>query len=61
MAVSPALTDLLQENLNKVTEPSSVASLRQKLMQYRPTHTAPAIKQTPENSLKIGSFKKEKE
>ena len=59
MAVSPALTALLQENLDKVTEPSSAASLRQKLMQSRPTHTAPAIKQTPENSLKIDSLKTE--
>jgi len=61
MAVSPALTDLLQENLDKVTEPRSVASFRQKLMQSRPSHTAPAIKQSPENSLKIDSFKIETE
>jgi hypothetical protein len=55
MAVSPALTDFLQDNLNKVQAPSSYASLRQKLMESRPTHTAPAIKQSPENSLKIES------
>jgi hypothetical protein len=59
MAVSPALSEFLQENLDKVTVPSSYASLRQKLMQSRPTHTAPAIKQSPENSLDINSFKPE--
>lgn len=58
MAVSRALTEFLQENLDKVTVPSSYASLRQKLMQSRPTHTAPAIKQSPENSLKIDSVKR---
>ncbi len=57
MAISRELSTSLQENLNKVDVPNSYASLRQKLMQSRPTHTAPAIKQSPENSLDIGSFK----
>lgn len=57
MAVSPDLTSFLKENLDKVTEPSSYASLRRKLMESRPTHTAPVIKQSPENSLKIDSFR----
>jgi hypothetical protein len=55
MAVSKALTDLLEENLAKVQEPSSYASLRRKLMESRPTSTASPIKQSPENSRKIES------
>jgi hypothetical protein len=57
MAVSPALTEFLQENLNKVTAPSSYDSLRQKLMESKPTHKASAIEQSPENSLKIDGGK----
>jgi hypothetical protein len=55
MAVSKALTDLLEENLRKVQEPSSYASLRKKLMKSRPTYTASPIQQSPENSRKIES------
>jgi hypothetical protein len=55
MAVSKALTDLLEENLRKVQEPSSYALLRKKLMKSRPTYTASPIKQSPENSRKIDS------
>jgi hypothetical protein len=57
MAVSPALTEFLEQNLAKVDEPGSYASLHKKLMESRPTHTAPAIKQSPENSLRIESVK----
>jgi hypothetical protein len=53
MAVSRALTDFLQDNLNKVEPPKGYDSLLQKLMNTRPTHATPAIKQSPENSLKI--------
>jgi hypothetical protein len=54
MAVTPDLTALLQANLAMVKElPPAIAELRQKLMQSRPKHTAPVIKQSPENSLKI--------
>ena len=53
MAVSRQLTDLIEENLSKVTAPSSYATLRQKLMESKPTHAAPAIKQSPENTLRI--------
>jgi hypothetical protein len=59
MAVSKELSRLLQENLDKVQEPSSYASLRKKLLQLRPKHSAPAVKQSPENSLKIESFRDE--
>jgi hypothetical protein len=55
MAVSRALTDFLQDNLSKVQPPKGYDSLLEKLMNTRPTHTAPAIKQSPENSLKIDS------
>lgn len=57
MAISKELTAALQENLDKVAVPSNSAALRDKLMRSRPTHTAPAIKQSPENSLDIGSSK----
>ena len=58
MAVSRELTDFLQKNLSKVTVPSSYNSLLQKLKDTRPTDTAPAIKQSPENSLKIENVQK---
>jgi hypothetical protein len=57
MAVSRDLSSFLKENLDKVTEPSSYASLRKKLMESRPTHAGPVIQQSPENSLKIDSVK----
>lgn len=53
MAVSHDLTKLLQENLDKIQEPSGYAALRKRLMESRPKHAAPAIKQSPENTLKI--------
>ena len=57
MAVSRDLTSLLQSNLDRakeqVKESPGIAALRQKLMQSRPKHTAPPIKQSPENTLKI--------
>ena len=53
MAVSRDLSNLLQENLDKIQEPSSYAALRKKLMESRPKHAAPAVKQSPENTLKI--------
>jgi len=59
MAVSRALTGFLQENLNKVPPPKGYDSLLQKLQKMRPTHTAPAIKQSPENSHKIESAEEE--
>jgi hypothetical protein len=55
MAVSRTLTNFLQENLDKVTAPDSYASFRERLIKSRPTHTAPAIRQSPENSRKIDS------
>ena len=59
MAISRELTSLLQDNLDKAKEPPGYAALRQKLMQSRPKHTAPVIKQSPENSLKIESSETE--
>jgi hypothetical protein len=53
MAVSRELTNFLQNNLSKVTVPSSYDSLLEKLMNTRPARTPPAIKQSPENSLRI--------
>jgi hypothetical protein len=55
MAVSQVLTEFLRENLDKVRAPDSYASLRQKLRESRPTQTAPAIEQSPENSARIGN------
>jgi hypothetical protein len=55
MAVSRDLSNLLQENLDKIQEPSGYAALRKKLMESRPKHAAPAVKQSPENTLKIES------
>jgi len=59
MAISRELASLLQDNLDKVDEPPGYAALRKKLMESRPKRTAPAIKQSPENSLKIESSETE--
>jgi hypothetical protein len=59
MAISRELIDLLQSNLDKVQEPPGYAALHKKLMQSRPKHTAPVIKQSPENTLKIESSETE--
>ncbi|MGY8681839.1 hypothetical protein Q2941_29245 [Bradyrhizobium sp. UFLA05-153] len=57
MAISRQLTDLLEENLSKVNAPHGYTALRDKLMQSKiapkPDSAAPAIKQSPENSLKL--------
>jgi hypothetical protein len=53
MAVSRTFTNLLEQNLKKVRPPSEYETLRQKLMESRPSHKAIPIKQSPENSLKI--------
>ena len=53
MAVSKALTALLQSNLNKVQKPKSYDRLIRKLKRHRPNHKAVEIKQSPENSLRI--------
>jgi hypothetical protein len=53
MAVSRELSEFLQDNLDKVQAPSSYAALRQKLMNSKLAHPPSAIKQSPENSLKI--------
>jgi hypothetical protein len=55
MAISRELADLLQSNLDKVQEPAGYAALHRKLMQSRPKHAAPVIRQSPENTLKIDS------
>jgi hypothetical protein len=59
MAISRELIDLLQSNLDKVQEPPGYAALHKKLMQSRPRHVAPNIKQSPENTLKIESSETE--
>jgi hypothetical protein len=59
MAISRELIDLLQSNLGKVQEPPGYAALHRKLMQSRPRHAAPTIKQSPENTLKIESSETE--
>jgi len=49
MAVSSDLSELLRATLEKVAAPDSYNSLREKLINIKPTREPPIIKESPEN------------
>ena len=49
MARSSAIADLLRAGLEKVETPKNYGSLRDKLMDIKPTSQPPIIRESPEN------------
>lgn len=50
MAVDDTLARLLRETLERVAPPKGYETLRQKLVNNRPTRDPPTIRESPENT-----------
>jgi hypothetical protein len=53
--MSDPLTKLLRANLSKVQRPGSYGALREMLVNSKPSHEPPIIKESPENNRRAES------